>query len=745
MFKKIKNGFRGFFKRDSRFFVLLSVLFASLSFFLTLYSDSLQRLFSAIRDAVFSIVYWWINTYGLLLTILFGIEFPQINVTFMEFPQTSFEEIFNIDFVGLGFRLHRFFEAFPYRYDAYKAFLSESFYYISLWTSLFIPLLFLVPVIVVLLIFSENGKEVGYVSKPARAYFWALEHVWLPVKRYIVSFVDYCVKHKKTTYLILFIWLVNFNVITYAFELIAFYYYVIVSADVQAFLYILVYMVMDFLLLLSCMPLLYWSSLGAYLYWRVCRYIGIERLQRMEAMNCGYLKTLDIIVLISGEPGTGKTTLLVDMFLSWINIYKDENLKSMFKFEMYFPRFPWARFREDLTAKRGTELKCLPDIEDYVDKLEALYNSTSDPGFLYDYDPKIFNLSANLGSRDVSLFDVLKEYGKSFILYSNENLGISNFSIRMDGKFDDSKYFKKWNGNFFERKKVSRFSHILNQDMLRHGVKMDPTSKEIGAFGPSVIAWAEISKDLGNQNTNAHLKADALTCNAKNEKSIHSMMFARHAKTLVDNFPFIRMITDDQRVANVAAAAVGLMCTVNILGKSDTMIALPGFGIYLELEGWLSGYFKKANINRENVRGDVTLSWLLITQLFSAVKMPAERIRNEFGYEELTLLRQAGNAFSENDGAQNAAGAPTEHVYYKMYWKVYNDRFISDSHSSAYAEAQKRSGISIDDIPTYKGLRMTPEEIRYQRSRLGTELLDMLGENNVTTNKNDVSFDFDEL
>ena len=61
-----------------------------------------------------------------------------------------------------------------------------------------------------------------------------------------------------------------------------------------------------------------------------------------------------------------------------------------------------------------------------------------------------------------------------------------------------------------------------------------------------------------------------------------------------------------------------------------------------------------------------------------------------------------------------------------MYWKVYNYRFISDSHSSVYAQAQQRSGISIDDIPTYQDLRMTPDEIRYQRSRLGDELLDML-------------------
>ena len=725
--------------------MLLGFLALSLGFCFTVYLDSLRRLISALQDVCTSIAYWAVNTYGMLLHIFFGVELPEVNVTFMSFPQQSFEEIFNIDFLGLAFRLRRFFEALPTSYDAYKFFLSENLYYFSLFSSLFIPLFFLVPVLVVLLIFSENGKPTGYISKPARLYFRFLERVFKPMGKYISSFVDYCQEHKKTSYVIITVWLVNFNVVSICAELVAFYFYGRASMDSKAILYIVGYIVMDLLLLFVSAPLLYWLSVVGYSYYHICKYFGLERLKAMEAMNCGFLKTLDIIVLISGEPGTGKTTLLVDMFLSWINIFKDESLKSMYKFEMYFPTFPWARYREDLLSRFGAELKVLPDVEDYVDRLEATFNSTSDDEILYGYNTAIYKTTVNVGSREISLFETLKEYGKAFKQYSNENLGIVNFSIRMDGNFDESKYFKKWNGNFFERKKISRYAHILNQDMLRHGVKKDPTSKEIGAFGPSVIGWAEISKDLGNQNSNAQYKADSLTCNAKNEKSIHAFMFARHAKALIDNNPQIRIITDDQRVSNVSAAAVGLMCTINIQGKSETKIALPGFDWYLDFEAWFSKHSKKWNEKRENVRGDVTLSWLLIKQLFSLVKMPAERIRNQFGYEELQLLRQAGNAFGSTDGARNAAGAPTEHVYYKMYWKVYNDRFISDSHSSAYAQAQQRSGISIDDIPTYQSLRMTPDEIRYQRSRLGDELLDMLSGQGYPSNEKKVNTHFEHF
>ena len=128
MFKKIKNGFCKFFKRDSRFFVLLGFFIISLGFCFTVYSDSFRRLISALQDACTSIAYWAVNTYGMLLHIFFGVELPEVNVTFMSFPQQSFEEIFNIDFLCLVFRLRRFFEALPTSYDAYKFFLSDNLY-----------------------------------------------------------------------------------------------------------------------------------------------------------------------------------------------------------------------------------------------------------------------------------------------------------------------------------------------------------------------------------------------------------------------------------------------------------------------------------------------------------------------------------------------------------------------------------------------------------------------------------------
>lgn len=723
--KKIKevisNGYSKAIGADRKFYILLSVLFASLLLSFTIFEGSFLRLFGALEDLCTSVLYWFRFCYGEILRIFFRIQTPTVNPLFLQFPRSTFENMLNIDLVGLAARLERAKDAFGYMLPEYNQWLYNVLFYGLLISSNLGLCLFLFGLVCYRFMFSSNDRPAGYVSKPAQIYFNLTKKIIQPVKVFIIDFLKYAQEHTKITYWIFAVWLVNVNVITIGIELFAFYYYFICTWDLTAVWFLVLYGLFDIFVMLSSLPLLYWLVVGARIYYRVCEEMGLDNLKHMEAMNCGYLKTLDVVCLIVGEPGTGKTTLLVDMFLSWINIFKEENLKTIFKYELYFPSFPWALFREDIFSRiESGEFYCIPKLEEYVDHL---FDVSFSHGFVYGYREDIYKTTVNAGSREISLRDALKEYGKAFMLYTNENLGISNLPIRMDGNFDDSKFLKKWNGNFFEKKKVSRLTHILNQDMLRHGVKMDPASAEIGTLGPSVIGWTEISKDLGNQITNSGYKAEALTCNPKNEKSNYSFMFARHIKALIDNFPYIRFITDDQRAANVAASAVGLMCVVNISERSELMIAIPGFGLYLNIESYVSSFFNKLSLKRENVRGDVTLSWLLIKQIVSCFSLPAQRMRSCFGYEELKLLRQAGNAFSGNEGAQNTAGAASEHVYYKMHRKDYSDRFISDCWSPAYVEAQKRAGIGIDDIPCYQNLQPTPEELEYQRSRLGTDLL----------------------
>ena len=201
-------------------------------------------------------------------------------------------------------------------------------------------------------------------------------------------------------------------------------------------------------------------------------------------------------------------------------------------------------------------------------------------------------------------------------------------------------------------------------------------------------------------------------------------MLARHAYTLIDNKVHIRMITDDQRAANVMAAAVGLMSVLNINKRSDTEIAIPGMDLVFSLNSLIvepcAVLFKK----RENVRGDITLSYLVLKACIGAIKLSADRLTQRFGYEVMHVTRQQGSAYSSNTGVANASGAATNEEVYLHYMKAYSDRFPSDVFREAYGIAQKKAKIGISDIPKYRDLYPSLDELDYQRSRLTSDIIE---------------------
>ena len=718
--KKIKDKL---LSMDSRSLLLLALIFLSAIFGFTVFRSSLIRVIQSAEDLITSFLYWFFFCFeGLIIGILGYC--PSVHATVRELPTVSFQELLNIDLVGLTARLTRFPEAFLSMFYDYNVLIVNVIYYVVLFGSNLLLIVLLIVFLCFKLMMGKNDLPNGHVSLPARIYLGFLEKVLTPMRKSLSSFLEYMCKHKLMSVCLILVWAVNLNLISPIFEAVALYYYFISSFDLLALAIYLLVLMLDILVLFLSMPMIYWLMVGGYVYYRVCEARGLDDLRHMEAKNCGFIKTLDIVVLITGEPGTGKTTTAVDMIQSTVNIFKSEDLDTMMKYEMYFPAFPFAMLREEIDERRRSgEFYCLPNVEDYVDVLMDFYEIMSESGFLWGYSTYIHGDRVDVGNRDISLRHALKEYGKAYFEYMTKNPVISNFPIRLDGDHAAEGRLKLWDGDFFRRKEVSRYAHILNQDMLRHGVKVDPTGAEIGMFGPSVIGWTEISKDLGNQNTNAHLKADSMTSNAKNEKSIYSFMLARHAKTLIDNNVHIRFFTDDQRASNVMAAAVGLMSVLTIKERSETLIAIPGMDAIFILNDAVARPFEKLLKERESVRGDITLSFLIIKRTAGFIRLLRDRIVNRYGYEEITLVRQQGSAYSGNTGVVNATGAVKEHKYYKSYMKVYSDRFPSDIFSEAYATAQKAAGRGIDDIPEYKALYPSLSEMEYQRSRLTSDII----------------------
>ena len=709
-----------------RLWWLLSILFFSVVLFFEHYTASLGRFLEALRDLGTSCAHWFFFVFEEPLRANFGaIEFP--HATILDFPAITFEEILGIDFTALFAKFRSFPDTFPASFGAYNEWLFKTLYLIALILMALTPfLLYLIPYGKKASL-TKSDQEVGTVRRSAKVLLWIVKKCFVPIGKLVREFIDFMAEHKRITYFLFFVWLLNFNVITVGLEAFSFYFYFISSFDFLAVLLFLLKLLFDVLILLFCMPLLYWAVVSFRVYYRYREFQALDELRHMEAKNCGYLKTLDIVTLIIGEPGKGKTTLLTDFVLSWVNIYKEESLRILYKYEMMFPAFCFGKFREDLIDKiEQHEIFCLPQVNDYVDKLFADYEDTKDKGLLYGYDADFCRMTVDIGMRVVSLKEAMKIYGRAFLVYYNNNPSLSNYPIRFDGNFDDSKYMKRWNGDFFTRKKESRFSRILNQDMLRHGRKMDPSSAYNGTFGYGVYSHTELAKSVGNQNTNAQYKAEAKECNPKNDKHSYAYMMGRHPFSTVDNFVFFRFIGDEQRASSLMAEELGLMSVLSIGEKSDLKLAIEGFDWLYDLKNNLDKKFNKFYWQRENVRGDVTVSMLCLKHVISFLRLACERLDNRFGYRETELIRQQGSAFSGNQGTTNTAGAAQSHIYYQMNMKDYSDRFMTDCYSQLYAKAQKACGMGIMDMQEYSSLGMTPEEMDLQNDHFMKKLMKMI-------------------
>ena len=128
--------------RDTRFYILLSLLLFSLLMTFTFYSSALERVFKALWDVCTSVAYWFIFVNRGPIKAIFG-AVPNIDVSILRVPTLSFEEILNVDFAGFLARCERFPEAFRTMFHDYNAFLFQWSYNIFLLLSNFILVAFL--------------------------------------------------------------------------------------------------------------------------------------------------------------------------------------------------------------------------------------------------------------------------------------------------------------------------------------------------------------------------------------------------------------------------------------------------------------------------------------------------------------------------------------------------------------------------------------------------------------------------
>ena len=719
-FKKIFN----FIKNNKELSLSVLIVSVSIGLMVTRYIGSIKRLFTSVVDLGTAIAFYLVFVFERLIERFWG-SAPHVDTNINQLPNVDLQRYVSFDLEELKRKLLTMNEAL---FEAsivgeYNYFLLDLLYRLSFSTLLLLPCVFILFYVFKSKVLQKNDLPDGEESVFYRRFCIFLEKVVNPVKTWIKKFCSYFWNAKPFRYIFCTSWTVSLNVATIIVNVIGYYFYFVSSFDVLSLGPQLLKLLVDLIIMFWGAPFIFWLAVGIAVFIYFVKKKGYKELDHMEAKNCGFLKTTDYLVLIKGPPGAGKTTVATDMALSWVNIHKADALEIMMLMEMYFPAFKFQKLRRAVSAAiESREINNIPRVDIFLDKL---FKDNDTP---YGYNAKIFAMSRNIGTTCVTLSEAVRAYAKAFFIYYNDNSVMANYSIRFDGNFDDSKHFKKWNGDFFKRnartaKKKSRYARILNQDILRMGKKVGKDKRYWGSFGYGIYVNTEWGKSRGNKVTTEDQKKSDSKANSKNDLYSYALKMCRHVCSTIWFKVFFRFIGDEQRPESLSADQRELCTIIEIVNKSELKLAIPFAKTLETVYKKVYEPFCKFYVDYINVRSDIILSVMLYKFAVSIFSVFYNYVYNTFGYYELDLAIEKGSEYGEPGKSE-----PKIHKYYLMVKKIYSDRYNTDCHSAYFTKQQLSAELGMIDYPTYAGGKMSSEEMEAQNDYFINEMMGIMND-----------------
>ena len=533
--------------------------------------------------------------------------------------------------------------------------------------------------------------------------------IYTPIKRFITDFIDYVKSSELVKKCWLTLWVFNLNFASIIVAAIAFYLYFSVTFNFLGLYKQVGKLFVDLGVVLETVPLIVWIIIGwvVFCWWRKRR--AKRKLRHFEARNCGFINELPIVSITCGSMGKKKTTMVTDMVLSQEVMFRQRALEILQKADMKFPNFPWICLEDEL--RRCMEYHTvynLATIKKWIALKRRRYEKHGNADLqLYGYDGEHYGTSFNDALRINGLWDILETYALAYFVYVIESsLIVSNYSIRTDNVFLDEGNFPLWITDFFpEHIREGRHSHVLDFDVLRLGKKMIEDNPYLGSFEFGVVAITEIGKERGNNLELKELKKGADETNQKNDLFNAWLKMCRHSAT-IDNFPFIKVFTDEQRPESWGADARDLCDVIHIVSSGEQRLALPFYTIEDMLAEWAFNRFMGLYTDFRFRRGDNTLLVYLLKGITAWIWKRNMRIYNRYGYSITKIEKERGTMDGKTENKK----------YYLMNWKIYARRFTTDCFSDYFNDLAGKSGVGLNDYREYATEKATVYELKAQNS-----------------------------
>ena len=691
-------------KRYKRFNIIVTVvIFIGLTLLgIFVFRISYYRSYEALIDLYGSFKYYFMN--------LFGIEtsgFPSVIL-----PSKVLDNTTNLpsDFGGFTQRTKDYFYWFfnGENFKLWGAVTAERFTEFLKVITILLPCFILV-IVVIKRIYGTVNNNYNIDTKPLKVYKWLTKKTVLPLKNLILDYIDFVRQNRWIWITWLIIWIFHLNLATIVIEFFAYYFFFAITFQLGTIYPQFVKLAVDLQVLFRHVPLWVLLIIGIVLLDRWRRKTAKNRLRHFEARNCGFINELPIVSMSCGSMGKKKTTLITDMALSQEVMFRQKALEILQNADMKFPYFPWICFEKELAAcmEYGTVYN-LATVKEWVKLKRGRYEKHCNAVWqLYGYDCQRYGLTYNDALKISELFDVLETYAQAFFIYALEtSLIVANYSVRTDNQILTEDNFPLWALDFFtDGQRQSRHAHILDFDVLRLGKKVLENNPKAGSFEFGVVAITEIGKERGNNLELREVKKKNDETNQKNDLFNSWLKMCRHSAT-VDNFPFIKVFTDEQRPESWGADARDLCEIITIMSAGEQQLALPFYTIEEMLSEWIYTRFMGLYTDFRYRRGDNTLFVHILKTITAKLWKRNENIHNRYGYSTLTIAKQAGTM----------DGKVYRKKYYLCNYKIYKQRFSTDCFSDYFNEQAKKTFIGINDYSEYATEKASVEELKEQNS-----------------------------
>lgn len=614
---------------------------------------------------------------------------------------------------------------------AYFAFLGNLLYFLSMFVLCFLPVIVVAYFLLRKLAGTENN-DWAMDTKPLRVFKRISSVTYRPAKAWLVSFFGFLRENGAYWKIWLCLWLFYFNVFTIALESIAYYLYFVVSFDLSTLYRQFYKLLYDLWAAISFIPLWGWLILALFLIDRMRKKRGYSVLNHNEMKNRGFINARPIVLMVCGTMGKKKTTAITDMALSQEVMFRDKAFEKILETDLKFPYFPWISLERTIAAAmRRHNVYNLATCRKFVKHLAGCFYAVHDRPehakairrhlrkryelkyddlcFGYDYEQYGFTYDDKL--KIVNVWEVLETYAQLYFIYIiQSSLILSNYSIRTDNAMSDIGNFPLWDTDFFKRDSrlqevYSRHAHILDFDSLRLGKKVIENNPFADSFEFGVVNLTEVGKERKNALELQGIKKMEESANQKNDGFNDWLKMIRHSAT-VDNFPFVKVITDEQRPESWGADARDLCEIVHIRESGETRLAMPFFFVAELLYSFLFGKFVNLYAKYRYTRGDNTLSMYILKTFAAKIQHYYSGIYNTFGYCMLKVQIESGTQDGQLD----------ENKYYLSNKKIYSKRFSTDCFSDFFTKKALRSPVGIDDLQEYGTEKATFGEMGLQHS-----------------------------